>query len=165
VPIVSLTASLLALPLAIAFTLIAATALGATYWAYAGSSSSTRIAIEASLIVTSAIVARYAVSRLESRSRERHLLERIRHASSSSHLLDRVYADIYLALNESLSIDRFAIVVERSGGDELEVAYATGVPVASRELGDIVPLVLGEDGWGPIVDGRVMVISGGRSET
>ena len=161
VPIVALTASLLARPLAIAFTLIAATALGATYWADAGSGSGARIAIEASLIIVSAIAARYAVSRLESRSKERHLLERIRHASSSSPLLDRVYADIYLALNESLRIDRFAIVVERSGGDELEVAYATGVRVASRETGDIVPLVLDEDGWEPIVDGRVMVISGG----
>ncbi len=160
-PIAAIAAPFMALPLAIAFTIAAVTSLGITYWADSGIDGATRIAIEASLIVMAAVASRYAVSRLESRSNERRLMERIRAAASSSALLDRVYEDIYQALKASLPVDRFAIVVERPGGDELEVAYASGTPVPMRETGDVAPLVVDEDGWAPIGDGRVMSLTGG----
>ncbi|MDP6823630.1 MAG: hypothetical protein QF554_10090 [Dehalococcoidia bacterium] len=164
-PIAAIAAPFMALPLAVAFTTVAITSLGITYWADAGADGATRIVVEASLIVMAATASRYAVSRLESRSSERRLMERIRSAASSSALLDRVYEDIYQALKASLPVDRFAIVVERPGGDELEVAYASGIPVAMRETGDVAPLIMDENGWVPIGDGRVMSLSGGGGET
>ena len=75
--------------------------------------------------------------------------------------MDRVYEDIYQALKTSLPIDRFAIVVERPGSDELEFAYASGVAVPMRETGDTAPLLMDEDGWSPVGDGRVQLLSGG----
>lgn len=160
-PIVASAASVAVLPLVVVFTVAAAGMLGASYWVDSGSDSAVRIAIESSLIASTAIASRYASSRLGSRSTERVVLELIRQAESSSALLDRVYEDIYQALKTSLPIDRFAIVVERPGSDELEFAYASGVAVPMRETGDTAPLVMDEDGWSPVGDGRVQLLSGG----
>jgi signal transduction histidine kinase len=160
-PIVAIAAAVAGLPLVVVFTVAAAGGLGASYWIDSGSDSAIRIAIESSLIVLTAIASRYASSRLESRSTERVILERIRRAASSSALLDRAYEDVYQALRISLPIDRFAIVVERPGSDELEFAYASGVSIPMRETGDTAPLVIDEDGWSPVGDGRVQLLSGG----
>ena len=160
-PVVAAAAPFLALPLAVAFTISAAVSLGGAYWINGGADGVARIAVEAPLIVVVAVVARYVASRLEARAAERRLMERIRKASNSSALLDRVYEDIYQALKDWLPIDRFAIVTERPGGDELEVAYASGVPVFRRGTGDIAPLVVDEDGWRPIGDGRVQMLASG----
>ncbi|MBT3941800.1 MAG: hypothetical protein HOC77_06695 [Chloroflexi bacterium] len=160
-PIVALTTSFLAVPLALAFAIAAGTALGITYWTEFGIDGVPRTVIESSLVLSAAFVSIYVTSRFHERASERRLLERIRAASSSSALLDRVYEDIYEALKAYLPVDRFAIVVERPGDDELEVAFASGVFVPDRVTGDTAPLVVDEDGWKSVSDGRVHLLTGG----
>ncbi|MCH8817177.1 MAG: hypothetical protein IIC92_05545 [Chloroflexi bacterium] len=161
VPLVAVATPFLTLPLAVMFTAAAAASLGGAYWVNGGVDGVARIAVEAPLIVAVAIIARYTASRLEAHAAEQRLLERIRQAPISSALLDNVYEDIYQALKGWLPADRFAIVVEKPGDDELEVAYASGVPVSGRGTGDVAPLVVDEDGWQPVGDGRVQIMAGG----
>lgn len=160
IPIVMVAVAFMSLWRAIIFSTAMAASLGLAYWASFGSDYIPRIGAEGSLIVLAALASHYAVSRIKRHSAERLLSERIHHAANSSPLLDTVYSEIHRVLADSFEIDRFAIVAEKSGDDDLEIVYADGIPIATRETGDDAPLVNDEDGWTPVGDGRVQLLSG-----